>query len=157
MRDVRPIPVLIRRLYSVVSALEQLFPGRHFTLDGHLVGSIGEVLAAHDYGLMLLPASTNVHDARAKNGRLVQIKATQGTRVALSSRPVHLLVLQIGRDGTHHEIYNGPGGVVWPHVGKRAKNGQCSIGVSKLRQLNETIPLRSRLPIVSHSRGARNE
>lgn len=41
----------IRQLYALVAELEALYPGRHPTLDGHLVGSIGEVLAAHYYRL----------------------------------------------------------------------------------------------------------
>lgn len=145
MPDVGCIPELIRRLHAIVADLERSFPGRPFTLDGHLVGSIGEVLAAHEYRLRLLPASTGAHDALAANGRRVQIKATQGARVALGSRPDHLLVLKIGRDGHHHEVFNGPGGLMWPHVGKRAKNGQCSISVSRLRSLNARVPPGSRL------------
>ena len=40
------VPRLIGRLYDIVDRLEELFPGRKFTPDGHLVGSIGEVIAA---------------------------------------------------------------------------------------------------------------
>ncbi|MGQ0721719.1 MAG: DUF6998 domain-containing protein, partial [Candidatus Eiseniibacteriota bacterium] len=54
MVGIDAIPVLVRRLYGIVRDLEAAFPGRKFTLDGHLVGSIGEVLAAHRYGLELL-------------------------------------------------------------------------------------------------------
>ena len=35
-------PEIIRELYRLIDELEQMFPGRHFTPDGHLVGSIGE-------------------------------------------------------------------------------------------------------------------
>ena len=48
---------LIRQLYTVVAALEEEFEGRRFTPDGHLVGSIGEVVAAYAFNLTLLPAS----------------------------------------------------------------------------------------------------
>ena len=34
----------IRRIYEITAELEELYPGRHFTPDGHMVGSIGEVL-----------------------------------------------------------------------------------------------------------------
>src|SRR2546425_401981 len=145
MRAVDHIPELVSRLYALVHELEQLFPGRHFTLDGHLLGSIGEVLVAHDYGLELLPASANSHDARTSDGRSVQIKVTQGKRVALSSRPEYLIVLRMDSDGRHHEIYNGPGTIVWPYVGKKQKNGQSSIALSKLSALNERVPTTSRL------------
>ncbi len=59
---------LIKRLYAVVAALEQEFEDRKFTPDGHLVGSIGEVVAAYAFGLKLLPASTEGHDAVAADG-----------------------------------------------------------------------------------------
>ena len=59
------IPKLIKEIYRIIDQLELMFPGRKFTPDGHLVGSIGEVLAASAYDLELLPASTSVHDARS--------------------------------------------------------------------------------------------
>ena len=37
----------VQKLVEIVAELEAEFPGRHFTLDGHLVGSIGEVMAGH--------------------------------------------------------------------------------------------------------------
>ena len=99
----------IKTLYRVSHELEELFPGRHYTPDGHMIGSIGEALAACCYGLTLFEASAETHDAKASDGRLVQIKATQIDRVALSSEPKWLLVLQIHPDGTFSEVYNGPG------------------------------------------------
>ena len=59
---------LIRQLYAVVAELEKEFEGRRFTPDGHLVGSIGEVVAAYAFGLKLLPASNERHDAVAADG-----------------------------------------------------------------------------------------
>ena len=56
-------------LYAASAELERLFPGRKFTLDGHLVGSIGEVVAAYMFGLDLNPASTPGFDAVAPDGR----------------------------------------------------------------------------------------
>ncbi|WP_312692528.1 DUF6998 domain-containing protein [Caproiciproducens sp.] len=32
----------IKDLYTITNDLEEMLPGHHFTLDGHLVGSIGE-------------------------------------------------------------------------------------------------------------------
>ena len=43
----------VQKMIGIVSELEAEFPGRHFTLDGHLVGSIGEVMAAYYYGIEL--------------------------------------------------------------------------------------------------------
>lgn len=90
---------LLKHLYSLVADLEDMFPGRPFTPDGHMVGSLGEAFASYHYDLELLPPSTRTHDAR-KNGLLVQVKATQRNRIALRSEPRHLLVLKISQDGS---------------------------------------------------------
>ena len=83
-RSTAEIPSIVRELYELVEQLESLFPGRRFTLDGHLVGSLGEVLAAHRYGLNLLTASAQTHDAVAPDDRRVQIKATQRKAISIS-------------------------------------------------------------------------
>ena len=145
MNNIDKIPSLIRDLYSITQQLEDLFPGRAFTLDGHLVGSIGEVLAKHQYGLKLLPASTETHDAISQNGLKVQIKATQRKSIGLRSRPDHMIVLKILPDGTTNEVYNGPGSIAWENSGKQQKNGQRTISVSKLSKLMSEVPLEQRL------------
>ena len=135
----------IQLLYQISQDLETLFPGRHYTPDGHMIGSIGEALAASFYGLDLFTASEKTHDAKAPDGRLVQIKATQIQRVALSSEPEWLLVLKIHGDGTFSEEYNGPGTLVWAHCGKMQKNGQRPISLTTLHQLQEKVPASQRL------------
>jgi hypothetical protein len=140
------IPKLIRELYEIVERLETLFPGRRFTPDGHLVGSIGEVLAAHYYGLELLTASAEAHDAQAADGRLVQIKATQRRSVGLRSKPEHLLVLRILPGGDWEEVYNGPGKLAWDNAGKMQSTGQRPISVSRLIALMGNVSATERLP-----------
>lgn len=110
-----------------------------------MIGSIGEALAASCYGLTLFEASAETHDAKAPDGRLVQIKATQIDRVALSSEPDWLLVLRIHPDGTFSEVYNGPGKLAWEHCGKMQKNGQRPISLAKLRSLQAEVPKKDRL------------
>mgnify|MGYP005793154527 FL=1 len=151
----------IKELYEISAELERLFPGRHYTPDGHMIGSIGEALAASYYGLELFPASEETHDAKSPDGRLVQIKATQINRISMSSEPRWLLVLRIHRDGTFSEEYNGPpseanpmsdfadnspGRLAWEHCGKMQKNGQRSISLAKLRKLQAEVPDSVRLP-----------
>lgn len=135
----------IKALYEISQELEALFPGRHYTPDGHMIGSIGEALAASYYNLELFPASEETHDAKAPDGRLVQIKAAQIDRIALSSEPKWLLVLKIHKDGTFSEEYNGPGKLVWEHCGKLQKNGQRPISLAKLRELQAAVPQAERL------------
>lgn len=129
----------IRELYEITNELEVAFPGSKFTPDGHMVGSIGEVLVAEKYGLELLDNSAKTHDAKTSDGRLVQIKATQTNRISISSEPDYLIVIQLDKAGNWTEIYNGPGKEPWEHSGKMQKNGQRSLSVSKLRKLMKAV------------------
>ncbi len=148
-RNVDRIPALVERLYAIVDELETLFPGRRFTPDGHMVGSLGEVLAAHRYGLKLLPASAKRHDAMSQDGGLVQIKTTQGTRVALSSEPDYLVVLLIIKNGSVEPVFNGPGSIVWEGAGSVGKNGQRPISLAKLRSLMSRVPESLQLSVLN--------
>ena len=125
----------IKELYRITNDLEKSYPGRKFTIDGHLVGSIGEVIVAEHYGLSLLPNSTKTHDAVSKDGKNVQIKATQVQGVSISSEPDYVIVIKLYSAGSWEEIYNGPGKPVWNNAGKMQKNGQRPISLSKLKNL----------------------
>lgn len=129
----------VRSLFRAVATLEALYPERRFTLDGHLVGSLGEAIAAEVYRLRLLPASAPTHDAMSPAGTPVQIKLTGGKRIALYSRPQHLIVLRWEPSGAIEEVYNGPGDRVWEHVGPKQKNGQHSISVHRLRRVADGV------------------
>jgi hypothetical protein len=133
------IPELVEQLYAIVSELEAHFPGRPFAPDGHLVGSLGEVLGPAFYDLELLPCSSECHDATAADGRQVQIKATHGKQVAMRSTCEHLLVLRLGRDGSAEEIFNGPGHLAWDAAGPMQRNGQRPIRLSTLRKLMSQV------------------
>lgn len=140
------IPELIRELYSVVNKLSALYPDRKFTPDGHLVGSIGEVVAAYDYNLTLLPSSAEKHDAISQDGKLVQIKTTQTNRVALRSQPDYLLVLYLNKTGDITEIYNGPGEQPWNAAGNIQKNGQRPIAFNRLSDIMKSVKQQDRIP-----------
>lgn len=142
----RGIPELLERLYSVVNELEARFPGRHFTPDGHLVGSLGEVWAAYLYGIDLVTASTPGLDGIAVDDREVEIKATQGTKIGMRSEPEHLIVLKLNRMDEPDEVFNGPGAIAWAQAGKMQRNGQRSISVSRLSGLMTEVSQCQRLP-----------
>ena len=139
-------PELIRDLYKLVGALEQMFPGRPFTPDGHMVGSLAECYAECHYDLELYPCSNPGHDAKGLDCD-VEIKATQGDRVALRSGPEHLLVFRLHKNGTFEEVYNGPGAPVWALVEGRTKpsNGQYQVSLTTLQRLMESVPAELRL------------
>ena len=125
----------IKELYRITTELERSYPGRKFTIDGHLVGSIGEVIVAEHYGLTLLPNSTKTHDAISTDGKYVQIKATQVHGISISSEPDYVIVIKLFSDGSWEEIYNGTGKPVWDNAGKMQKNGQRPISLNKLKKL----------------------
>jgi len=133
-------PEIIRSIYKLVEELEEMFPGRHFTPDGHMVGSLGEAFASYYYGVNLMAASTKGYDG-VVNNRKVQIKATQTDRISISSNPDQLMVLQLKNDGSFAEIYNGPGDLVWRLVSgkKLPKNGQYQIALSKLKKIMQSL------------------
>ena len=122
----------IRQLYQIVDELEAAYPAKHFTLDGILLGNLGEVYAAEKYNLKLLPEASKTHDAVTTDGKYVQIKVTQGRHVGLYEEPECLLVLKVQRDGTFTEIYYGPGKAPWEHAGKKQKTGQRYISIARL-------------------------
>ena len=149
--DWKAVAETIRNLYRCTDALEEVFPGRKFTLDGHLVGSIGEVTAAYMFDLTLNPASTTGHDAFASDGRQVEIKYTHGSSVAFRHESQHALVLARQDRGHLEVVYNGPGGLVWSACGKMQKNGQRPISLSKLRILAQKVEVREQLEQVNEA------
>jgi hypothetical protein len=133
------IPPIIASLYILVDELETLFPERKFTLDGHLVGSIGEVVAKYLYKLKLLPVGNQSIDALTLDGsnRSVQIKLTAGNAVSLADYEDHpdlLILLTFDRESGFDEVYNGqyPLSLL---VGKKVTKRQVKIlSVQQLRR-----------------------
>lgn len=142
------LQALVKQLYATVNELQAMFPGRHFTPDGHMVGSLGECLVADAYDLELQMASNKGYDALTQSGRQVEIKATQSNMVAFRSQPQHTIIIKILPDGTFEEIYNGPGSLVWEQFkGKRLpSNGQFQISLTKLRSLHQLVAQADRVP-----------
>jgi hypothetical protein len=141
MIDHCKLQLLIKQLYATVSELEALFPGRRFTPDGHMVGSLGECLVADAYGLELKTASNKGYDAVTKSGLQVEIKVTQSSVVAFRSQPQHTIVIKLQPDGSFDEVYNGPGALVWAQFKdkKLPSNGQFQISLTVLRKLNQLV------------------
>lgn len=133
------LPAPVADVYRAVASLERLYPGRKFTPDGHLVGSIGEVIAAEHFNLVLSDASNPAHDAIDAKGKLVQIKLTAGSGISMYADCERLIVLRIVMpERTEAEIvYDGPGAPVWAAASAMQKNGQRSIRLSKLRAIAE--------------------
>jgi len=140
----------VQQLIHIVSDLEQIFSGRHFTLDGHLVGSIGEVLASYHYGIKLFDASAPIHDGEAPDGRNVQIKMTQADSIVISEKPEYLIVLYLNRrTGVVQEIYNGPGEIPFMKSYEYKKHNNRYITVSMLCQEDTKVKHGERIPAIN--------
>jgi len=137
----------VKALYNLVEEFEQMFPGRPFTPDGHLVGSIGECLVAEAYDLKLTLPSNKGFDAISKEGKEIEIKATQGNNVAFRSCPEHTIIIKIMKNGTFEECYNGPGNLIWEVFEGRKipSNGQFQISLSKVRKINQSVSDKQRI------------
>lgn len=149
-KDVMSIQQAIKQLLGIVQNLHNEYPIKKFTLDGRLVGDIGEVLAAQYYDLELFEGIAKHYDARTPDGRLVQIKATMKDQLTFPNDhvPDYYLGIKIHDDGTLTEIFNGPGRI----AGEAIKNWQSSkynlhsIAINKLKELNKKVRDEDRIP-----------
>lgn len=146
----------VGELVQIVNDLEEAYPERHFTLDGHLIGSMGEVLAEYYYDIELFPASTKRHDG-CVDGKEIQIKTTQRDVVLLGEEPEYLLVLYLANTGAAFEVYNGPGKLAWDSVENKDKRGYKHLRVNKLMELDSLVKDQDRIPQVKGIRKMRKE
>ena len=141
---------LISQYYRLTTELERLFPKRSFTPASHVIESLCEVLAAKDFDLELLPASSKVHNARTRDkSKMVQVKAVQADSVVFRSDqvPEHLLVMRLSDEGVPELIYNGPGILAYEKPGRQPANGQRTVRLSTLRKIQ--VPEQERLKPVA--------
>jgi len=132
----------IKNIYASVDKLSNQFPGRHFTPDGHLIGTIGEVVASYVFELVLAKASNRGCDAfDQKTGRPVEIKCTQGKRVSFYDCDLltNVIVLTINEDRTFRCVFNGLFSDLSNYLGDIQKNGQRTISVIKLEKIQESV------------------
>lgn len=144
---VQKIKTIVHKLYGLVAELESEFPERHFPLDGHLVGSIGEVIAKYHYGITLYAASQKLHDGFVGDKK-VQIKMTQQDYVLMRGKPQFLIVLYLTKDGDIFEVYNGPGDepcktsrMVSPDVWSLRVNNLINIDKDVSARLDQKVPI----------------
>lgn len=129
-----PLPREVADIYRAADQLGKRYPGRPFTPDGHLIGSIGEVVAAEVFGLQLYGPGKATHDAYDENGD-VQIKFTSGRHVSMYSCCDRLLVIRLVTPEEAEVVYDGPGAPAWKQAGSLQKNGQRKISLAKLRAI----------------------
>jgi hypothetical protein len=134
------------QLLEIVRKMHHDYPKKKFTLDGRLVGDIGEILAEEIYDLELLEGMQRLHDASSK-GRMVQIKTTMKSTLGFGEIPDFYLGIKVDNKGQVEEIFNGPGSVIWNAIKhrKRPKNYLFSLDIKKLKKLNNLVAPKDRI------------
>jgi hypothetical protein len=149
----------IEKLLQIVEELHQAYPSRKFTLDGRLVGDIGEILVEEHYDVLLFKGMSPHHDAESKGRRKVQIKATMKENLTFPADhiPEYYLGIKINRDGSFVEVFNGPGTVAAKAVEgrKQPKTNLHSISIKALAELSRGINAEERIPLRSTRENSR--
>lgn len=136
------ITAALELIFSGIARLTTAFPNRAFTIDGRLVGDIGEVIGALEYEVDLDEVSRPMHDATTVDGRNVQIKATFKEQLTMRSVPEFYLGFRLRPDGSYDEVFNGPGRVIADRYSHRKGLGEqlLSFPVSELMKLSADVP-----------------
>ena len=137
----------LRLIFDGINSLKDAFPKKEFTIDGRLVGDIGEVLAALEYDIELFDVLVKGHDGKTSDGRLVQVKATFKNSLTFRTVPDYYLGLKLYRDGNHEVIYNGPGKLIYEKYKHRKGIGKdlLSFPNTDLHELSARVPDNDRI------------
>ncbi|MBV8659962.1 MAG: hypothetical protein JO142_19250 [Burkholderiales bacterium] len=136
-------------VFQGIERLKSEFPSRKFTIDGRLVGDIGEVIAERDYDLTLHEVSQPDHDAVTTDGRNVQIKATFKDSLTFKTTPDYYLGFKLYPDGRCEEIFNGPGHLIHGRYAHRKGIGTSLLSFPNktLKALSITVEQSQRIPL----------
>jgi hypothetical protein len=124
--------------------------GLKFTLEGNLVGDLGEAIAAELFQIRLVPArSTQGIDGYAPDGRTVQVKATgtgRGPAFRLvETRADHLLFFDLDFERARGTVvFNGPEHIATAAL-PRQFTGQRSLTPFQIRTADAGVAPNQRL------------
>lgn len=154
MQEIKQLLAITKQLRDNVN-----HHGRKFSLDGKLVGDIGEVLCANKYGLELLSENAYKHDAKEiATGRLIQIKSSFKNNSYFpfgeDKTPDYFLSINILESGEIEELFNGPGQFIMEHYIKKRilkgyRNSYYLLSKGVLRTLNQEVPIDDKIKIVT--------
>jgi hypothetical protein len=131
----------LQYVFRGIQILRDAYSTKKFTIDGRLVGDIGEIVAADYYDIKLYDVQRPAHDGYTSSGRKVQIKATFKNSLSFGSVPDYYLGIKLFENGTYEEVFNGPGKVILDHYKHRAGIGVklLSFPVKELKVLSTRV------------------
>ena len=145
----------IKKLLEIVQGLQREYPYKRFTLDGRLVGDIGEIIVQDMYEVELSKGLQKHHDGVASDGRQVQIKTTMQNSLTFPCDhiPDYYLAIKIHSDDQVTEIFNGPGIVAYEAVKnrKQTKTNLHSVDIKAFISLNSIVKFEDRIPLRSRT------
>ncbi len=143
----RAITEALALIFEGIARLKDTFRNREFTIDGLLVGDIGEVIATLEYDVVLYETSQPDHDGTTSDGRRVQIKATFKNQLTFKTIPDYYLGFKLFPDGRYEEIFNGPGTVIYERYKHRKGIGTqlLSFPLKELKALSSDVHAHERI------------
>lgn len=137
----------LEQFFIAIEKLQQKYShhNKKFTLDGKLVGDIGEVLAAEYYGITLHKDNKAVYDGflTSDSTKEVQIKSSFNNYFYfpkdLTKMPDYFIAININKDGTFEEIFNGRGDIIYKHLLSHLPTERkypYRLSLNKLKELN---------------------
>lgn len=133
----------VKTMLGIVDELRKTYPKKKFTLDGRLVGDLGEILVEEFYDINLYENIKAKYDGETPDGKNVQIKTTMKDSLTFPADfvPDFYIGIKIKKDGTFDEIYNGSGELIYQIIEDRAKpsNNLHNIPINKLIKLNSQV------------------
>ncbi|WP_431129892.1 DUF6998 domain-containing protein [Flagellimonas flava] len=137
----------IQQLLDITSSLKEQYQGKlDFSLDGRLVGDIGEALVTKHFDIELYGKNEQTYDGYHRlTGKKVQIKSSMAYNFSYPYNIdlEHFLAVHIKPNGELEVLYNGPG----KYINQFLKNNKrksyrriwTTIAASHLRELNSKL------------------
>jgi hypothetical protein len=144
---VRSSYMAVRAVQAVIQAvaLKTLGPSSNhaFTIDGKLLGDLGELVACLEFGLTPLPTGTKGADATTPDGDTVELKTTaQGLEVSVPSKgPVPTWFVAVSFDratGDWEFAYHGTAAPVWV-LASNDSGDPRAIALKRLAEVQESL------------------
>jgi hypothetical protein len=152
------LPPVIKELVDARDKVKEHYnyPGVEFTLDGKLVGDIGEVVAAKIFGITLTPGGGTGVDGHTRDGKTVQVKATGKKGGAafrqVDKRACYLIFIDFDFDNEMGTVmYNGPEHIVLRGMPEDWGGKQRTVARGRIKRCNDEVSQEDRLPIIDWS------
>lgn len=147
----------IQELLNITASLKKQYQGTlDFSLDGRLVGDIGEALVSEKFDIKLYGKNEPNYDGfHRPTKKQVQIKASMAYNFSYPfDRDLeHYIAVHIKPDGQLEVLYNGPGKPIndFLKLNKRKSYRKIWTGITAnhLRYLDSQTPSGDRLPEVN--------